>query len=253
MVCKECKVSRGEERRQAREGESDMRKFYYIFGAVAAIGIAVVGYNVSASVFGSAVSAPIDLDFEDDEALIALAQGMTKGDPDATITIVEFGDYQCPACGGFALTVKPQIEATFVASGRAKFVFYDFPLVDLHPNAFLAARASRCAADQDMYWEYHETLFRNQSRWSSATSPAGGFEDYAGDLGMDEDTFGACLNSDKHADVVSANMRLGRRLGISGTPSILIDANGVRRRVPSNDYRSIALAVEAVSPESSGN
>ena len=70
---------------------------------------------------------------------------------------------------------------------------------------------------------------------------------------MDEDTFGACLNSDQHADVVSANMRLGRRLGISGTPSILIDANGERRRVSSFDYRSIALAVEAVSPESSGN
>lgn len=229
-----------------------MKKFYYLFGAVAAIGVGVVGWNVGSSVFGSAVSAPIELDLEDSE-LAALAQGMTKGNPDAPVTIIEFGDYQCPGCGAFALSVKPQVEGTFVESGQAKFVFYDFPLVSIHGNAFLAARASRCAADQDQYWEYHEALFRNQSRWAGSATPAGLFEDYAGELGMDEGEFNACLNSDKYADVVTANMRLGERAGVNGTPTILVGTAQERRRLNGFDYASIAQAIELVTGEDPGN
>lgn len=246
-------MSRGEERRQARETQSDMKKFYYLFGAVAVIGIGVVGYNVGSGVFGSAVSAPIQLDLGSDEELVALAQGVTKGDANAPVTIVEFGDYQCPGCGQFALSVKPQIEGTLVESGRAKFVFYDFPLVSIHPNAFLAARASRCALDQEKYWEYHETLFRNQARWSSATMPSSAFEDYAEEVGMDGGAFRSCLNSDRYADVVSANMELGTRMGVSGTPTVLVNANGQLRRINSNDFQSIASAVEMMTAPAGTN
>jgi len=246
-------VSRGEERRQAREVGSDMKKFYFLFGAVAAIGIGVVGYKVGSGVFGSAVSAPIELDFENDEALVEMAQGVTKGDPDAPVTIVEFGDYQCPGCGSFALSVKPQLELTFIDSGQAKFVFYDFPLISIHPNAFIAARAARCAADQDKFWEYHESLFRNQARWSSSATPIGTFEAYADDLGLDGGEFGSCLNSERFADVVSANMELGARMGVSGTPTILVNANGQLRRVNNNDYQSIARAIETIMSETPGS
>jgi len=229
-----------------------MKKFYLLFGAVAAIGIGVVGYNVGSGVLGSAVSEPIELDIADDAELVELAQGVTKGDPDAPVTIVEFGDYQCPGCGSFALSVKPQIDGTFVESGQASFVFYDFPLISIHNNAFLAARAARCAGDQDMFWEYHETLFRNQARWSTATSPAGGFEDYAGELGMDEGEFGSCLNSDKYADVVTANLELGERMGVTGTPTLMVNANNQTRRVNAYDYQSLATAIELVMSEGPG-
>lgn len=230
-----------------------MKKFYFLFGAVAAIGIGVVGYNVGSGVFGSAVSAPIELDFENDEALVAMAQGITKGDPNAPVTIVEFGDYQCPGCGSFALSVKPQLELTFIDSGRAKFVFYDFPLISIHPNAFIAARAARCAADQDKFWEYHDSLFRNQSRWSSSTTPISTFEAYADDLGLDGGNFASCLNSDRFADVVSANMELATRMGVSGTPTILVNANGQLRRVNNNDYQSIVRAIETITSEGPGS
>lgn len=246
-------MSRGEERRQAREAGSDMKKFYYLFGAVAVIGIGVVGYNMSSSLFGSAVTAPIVLDLEDDEALVALAQGVTKGDLDAPVTIVEFGDYQCPGCGQFALTVKPEIESTLVASGQAKFVFYDFPLISIHQNAFLAARAARCAGDQDKFWEYHETLFRNQSRWSGASMPMSAFEDYADEVGAGGGDFDACLNSDKYADVVSANMELGVRMRVSGTPTVLVNAGGELRGLNSYDLRSIQQAIESMTSDGSGS
>ncbi len=223
-----------------------MKKFYYIFAAVAVIGIGVVGFRVSSSMFGSAVSAPITLDFADDAELIALAQGITKGDDAAPVTLVEFGDYQCPGCGSFALSVKPQIEATLVASGQVKFVFYDFPLISIHPNAFLAARAARCAADEGKFWEYHEVLFRNQSRWATASMPASAFEDYSAEVGVNEGSFTACLNSDEYADVVTANMELGTRMGVSGTPTIFINANGQTRRLNNYDFQSLNDAVQTM-------
>ena len=124
------------------------------------------------------------------------------------VQIVEFGDYQCPACGAFANLEKPRVEEAYVESGKAQFVFYDFPLTDMHPNAFVAARAARCAADQEMFWEYHDNLFRNQTIWSPLSNPTSTFVEYAETLGLDGGDFGACLRSDRHADVVSANMQL---------------------------------------------
>jgi len=246
-------VSRGEDRRAARETESDMKKFYYLFGVVVVIGIGVVGFNVGNSVLSSAATAPIELDLTDEEALVALAQGVTLGDDDAPVTVVEFGDYQCPGCGAFALSVKPQLEGTMVASGEVKFVFYDFPLISIHPNAFLAARAARCSDEQGGYWEYHETLFRNQARWAAATMPSSAFEDYAEEVGMDGGAFSACLNSDKYADVVSANMELGTRMGVNGTPTVMVNANGNTRRINSNDFQSISSAIEAMTGSEGSN
>ncbi len=246
-------MSRGEDRRIARETQSDMKRFYYIFGAVAVIGIGVVGFNVVNSMLSSAVTAPVDLDLADDGALVELAQGVTLGDPEAQVTVVEFGDYQCPGCGAFALSVKPQLEGTLVASGEVKFVYYDFPLISIHPNAFLAARAARCSGEQDSYWEYHETLFRNQSRWAAATMPASAFEDYAEEVGMDGAAFEACLNSEKYADVVTANMELGARMQVNGTPTVMVNANGETRTLFQNDFQTISSVINEMTVSEDGS
>ena len=241
-------VSRSQERREAREGGSDMNKLYLILGVVAVVGIGIVGYSIVSNTLGAAVSQPIAVDgMEDIERLVEMAQGVTKGDPDAPVTIIEFGDYQCPGCGGFAMSVKPQVELALVETGQAKFVFYDFPLVTIHPNAFLAARAARCADDQDLFWEYHDNLFRNQPSWSAEANPMGSFRNYAEAVGLDEGVFTACVNSDRHADVVSANMQLGAALGVSGTPTLLVERDGEVRRLNNMDYQAIAAAVESLS------
>ncbi len=223
-------MSRSEERRQGRQGGADMKKLYIVLAAVAVVGIGAVGYSVGTG--GQAATAPIAVEgLEDMERLVELAQGHTKGDENATVTIIEFGDFQCPACQQFATQHKPAVELNYVESGKAKFVYYDWPIIQAHPNAFLAARASRCAADQNRYWEYHDNLFRNQVRWAPSTNAAGVFIDYAGELGLDEGAFESCLESDLHADVVTANMELGNQMGVGGTPTILIHHNGALRQV----------------------
>jgi protein-disulfide isomerase len=241
-------VSKSERKGQ---GGSDLRKLYIVLAVVAAIGVGAVGYSV-ASGGGGAVTGPVAVEGLDDlERLVELAQGVTKGNENAPITIIEFGDYQCPACQAFALQVKPQVELNYVEAGRAKFVYYDWPIVTGHPNAFLAARASRCAADQGRYWEYHDNLFRNQSRWAALTAPASTFVEYAETLGLDRGTFSSCLNSAQHAELVTANMELGNVLGVNGTPTIYVEHGGSARRVP-GDYMSISTYIETLLAEVPG-
>jgi protein-disulfide isomerase len=195
------------------------------------------------------VTGPVAVEGLDDlERLVELAQGVTKGSEDAPLTIIEFGDYQCPSCQWWATQVKPSVELQYIESGKAKFVFYDWPIVNGHPHAFLAARAARCAGDQGAYWEYHDNLFRNQTRWAASTNPSGMFGDYAEQLGMDRGAFSECLNSDRHAEVVTANMELGNQLGVNGTPTVYVEQGGAARRV-GNDLQSIASYIDDILSE----
>ena len=240
-------ASRGEQRREARDSAgSEMTKFYWVLGAVAVIGVAAVGYSVGSKTFGSAATEPVAVEGLDDmNTLVQLAQGITKGDPNAPITIVEFADYQCPSCGVFALQVKPQVDLQYIETGKAKFVFYDFPLISIHAHSFLAARAGRCANDQEMFWQYQDQLFRNQSSWAAKTSVDGDFVDFAGKAGLDQAAFEACLKSDAHADVVSANMRLAEELGVDATPTIMISqGRGMARRLPGMDFEGIKRVMD---------
>lgn len=232
-----------------------MTKFYWILGAVAVIGVAVVGYSVGSNSFGTAVAEPVEVEGLDDmETLVDMAQGVTRGDPNAPVTVVEFADYQCPACGAFALSVKPQVDLTYVQTGKVRFVYYDFPLTQIHAHAFLAARAGRCAGDQGKFWEYHDILFRNQPSWASQQTVVGTFVDYGEEIGLDVDAFEACVKSDRYADVISANMRLGYELGVDGTPTIMVSrGQGMARRLSNFDFQSIQSVVEAYLAEVDGS
>lgn len=231
--------------RNRTAGNSGLTKFYWAIGLVAALGVAVVAFALRDG--GETASAPIELGEIDDQELIALARGVVWGDPEAPVTIMEFGDYQCPACRSFALEVKPQLDLAYINDGQAKLVFHDFPL-EQHPHAFLAARAARCAGDQDRYHDYHDAIFRTQSRWSPMRDAAGHFRDLADDLGLDAGAFRSCLASDRHADVVTANRRLGERLQVGGTPTILVHhGEGAAQRLGGFQFLDIQRAMEAAA------
>lgn len=222
-----------------------LNRFYWIIGSIAVLGLIIVGYQVG--VRGQAAAAPVVVEgLDDPEVLLQMAQGKVQGDPNAPVTIYEFGDYQCPACGMFALQVKPLVDQAYIAEGKAKFVYYDFPLIQIHPNAFLAARAGRCAGDQDAFWQYHDALFRNQSAWASDPSPIGRFVDYAESAELDGGAFESCLRSDRYADVVTANLRLGEELGVGGTPTVMVQGNGQLRVVQNNSFQGIEAAIAAI-------
>lgn len=222
------------------------------------IGIGVVVLVVALVVFqtrGAAnmATAPVELEGADDPAtLVELASYIEVGSADASVTIVEFADFQCPACASFAIQVKPLVEAAYIEQGTAKFRFYDFPLMGAHAHAFLAARAARCAHDQDAFWSFHDRLFAEQPRWAASGNPASMFSDFAEELGLDGDTFDGCLRSDQHAETVTANMLLGTQLGVQGTPTIMVsEGRGMATRLQGFDFGTIQTAVENLTgPES---
>ena len=222
-------------------------RLYVILGGVVAVGAAAALYSAGSTVFSNAVTEPVDLGELSDEELVNLAYGSELGDADAPITIVEFGDYQCPACAQFAMNTKTLIDLNLVETGRAKFVFYDLPLFGQHSNSFLASRASHCAGDQNRFWEYHMTLFENQFSWAASGDPIGNFVGYARALSLDDDAFGDCLNSDRHADRVTANLRLAGALQLNVTPSVLVRSGDRTSRVPGNSYPAIEEAVEQLT------
>lgn len=204
---------------------------YWLLGGVGLLALLVVGWNLVSSILDDAARQPVALEFATPQELLAVAQGVERGDPNAEITIMEFADYQCPGCQAFFQQTKPFLEMTYVEQGSARFVFYDFPLSDIHAHAFLAARAARCAGDQDRYWDYHDRLFQTQPSWASQSDPLGDFVRYSEEIGLDRSAFQSCLRSDRHADVVTANRMLGEQLGVQGTPSVLVDTgtgNAVR-------------------------
>ena len=222
----------------AEKKSEDLKWFYLVLGATAVLAIGVLGWPLLSGRSSTAtepIAGILSGDLEDVEALIGLATGIERGDPDAPITILEFADFQCLSCQYFATVVKPQIDLAYVDEGVARFAFHDWPLVNLHAHAFFASRAARCALDQgDQYfWPFHDQLFAHQSTWSlSQTAPVNAFESYAAVVGLDVDDFASCLAGDRHADVISANMRLGQQLGVDRTPTLFVSTGrGMATRV----------------------
>lgn len=140
-----------------------------------------------------------------------------KGDPNAPVTIVEFADFQCPYCQRSEAALK---EVLAKYGSRVKLAWEDFPLSEIHSHAEKAAEAARCAGDQGKYWEYHDSLFADQSKLDEASLTA-----RANTLHLDQATFQSCLDSGKFKSQVEADRQAGIKLGISGTPSYFV--NGV--------------------------
>jgi protein-disulfide isomerase len=147
---------------------------------------------------------------------VSIADQPSKGEPKATVALIEFSDYQCPFCGRYTKDTWPQIESEYVSTGKIKYVFRDMPL-EFHKNAFKAAEASHCAGEQGKYWEMHALLFENQA--ALAPEQLGG---YAKSLGLKEAAFQQCLDSGKFAAEIRKDMADASTAGITGTPSFLV-------------------------------
>ena len=179
---------------------------------------------------------------------ISLDDDPVKGNPDAPITIVEFSVFQCPFCAKFHSTTFPQLEANYIDSGKVKFVYRDFPIQSIHPNAVPAAIASECADEQGMFWEYHDLVFENQKKWQGLSGPimVDTFEQYALELGLNTSDFNTCFESGKYADEVTKDLQDGISYGVTGTPGFFVgnDELGYVKMIGAQPYSVFERLIE---------
>jgi protein-disulfide isomerase len=143
------------------------------------------------------------------------------GKKDAKVMLVEYGDFQCPACGG----AYPQLKSIKEKyKGDIAFVFRNFPLTGIHPNALAAAAVAEAAGLQGKFWEMHDKLYDTQDSWSNVAADQRDsiFESYASELGLDMDKFRADRTSKKVNEKISRDQALGRKMKVDATPGIFI-------------------------------
>ncbi len=221
----------------AANRSNSLTPFYAIIGVVAIIGIGILAYQTLSS--GEAATAPVAVDI--DPAELARTPGIGIGREEAPVVIYEFADFQCPGCAGFASFVAPLIKERLVDQGLVRYVYYDFPLTSIHPHAFLASRAGRCANEQGRFWDYHDVLYARQSRWSAMRETTGYFVDIAAELGLDRGQFDSCLRSDRYAEEVTRNLRLGESLGVQGTPTLFVNGRRLAHIPAYSDLEAMVM------------
>jgi protein-disulfide isomerase len=152
------------------------------------------------------------------------------GAKDAPITMVEFGDFQCPFCRASENSVK-EVRAKY--GDKVRVVYMDFPL-GIHAHAMDAANAARCAGEQDKFWQYHDAMFADQSKLAPADLKAS-----AAKLGLDAKKFGACLDKAKYQPQIQQDMAEATKLGVTGTPTFFINGREITGAQPAQKFEDI--------------
>ena len=142
------------------------------------------------------------------------------GNPDAPITILEWGDYQCTFCYKFHQETLQIINEDFIKTGKVKVVFKDFPLNG--PDSKLAAEASYCAQDQEKYWQYHDEVYRNWGGERTGWITREALTEFAVTVNLDTEKFNKCLDDNKYESKVNSLYEFGNQIGIDATPSFLV-------------------------------
>jgi protein-disulfide isomerase len=164
------------------------------------------------------------------------------GPADAPVTLIEYGDFQCPACGAYYPLVEKLI--TTDASTSVRLVFRHFPLPQ-HLNAPLAAQASEAASMQGKFWDMYNMLYQHQNDWANLSDPHSVFEGYAAAIGLDVAKFTIDIDSAAAKQVVSADQAEGETLGIDGTPTFFVNGKAITNPQSYDDFKNLILAAAA--------
>lgn len=164
------------------------------------------------------------------------------GNKDAKVTLVEYSDFQCPACGAYYPIVK---QLNLELAGRIQFVYRHFPLRQTHANANLAALSAEAAGKQNKFWEMHDMIFENQNKWSGEKNAKDLFVEYAQKLNLDIEKFKIDLDSDEVQEKVTNDYQSGIRLGVNATPTFFL--NGTKLQNPASYEAFKKLLEEAIS------
>jgi len=230
------KKERRERRRQERKAEQrsaqkkgGMKRMLVWVGVVAAI--ALVIYGIVLGVLKTAENSPVP------SSVDAISEtDWVKGERTAPVIVVEYGDFQCPACKAYYPVVK-SLSQEFSGTDVA-FVFRHFPLRSTHPNAEDASRAAQASGLQGKFWEMHDLLYERQDDWARVRNPNDIFKKYAEEIGIDVAQFESDIDSDAVKSAVDTNLSGGLSAGVNSTPSFFINGNYISNPSSIDEFRA---------------
>ena len=172
------------------------------------------------------------------------------------VKLVEYGDYECPYCEEYASVVKQVVSDEF---NNITFQFINYPLTNIHPNAFPAARAAQAAGLMGKYWQMHDALYdpANWQQWSTSTNPIPFFQTYATQIGLKLSSFIAKYDSNQVNNMIEADITKGNNVNIQGTPTFYLDGKQIQAGTQVNAFEKLINAAIAahgnVTNSSSGS
>jgi protein-disulfide isomerase len=208
-----------------------MKRFYLLLGAVAVAGVvALLLAARDRPALGLSWDGPAPQPATDG------FNGFVAGSDSAPIEIVEFLDFECPACANFAVIQFPTIREQLIATGRVRWRSRDFPLPG-HQYSRFAAHAAHCAGEQGKYWEMHDQMFEVHGSWAqTGRDPGRLFRDLAQRAGVDAARYDECMQSGRYAGRIEASRQEAERLGVGGTPAFFVDGRHLQGGgVPNSD------------------
>jgi len=161
------------------------------------------------------------------------------GRADAPVVVYEMSDFQCPYCRQFALTVFPTLDREFVATGKVRFVYVNFPLTAIHRHAVAAAAVAMCAARQNKFWPVHDLLFQRQERWAGAEQPVPYLLALADSAGADPAQLAQCVTSRATESEIRADAARAVRAGAHSTPTFYIEGGLLEGAPPVDAFRQV--------------
>lgn len=162
-----------------------------------------------------------------------------QGDPNAPVTIVEFGDFNCGYCGRWATQTLPLINEKYIQTGQVRMAYVHYPI--LGPDSMTAAEATECAAEQDRFWDYHNLLYAQQG---IGFTPAN-LKILADELGLDIDLFEQCLDNFSDREQLENDIRLAQVMGVRGTPAFLVNGIPLAGAYPYEDFERVIEGILA--------
>jgi protein-disulfide isomerase len=166
--------------------------------------------------------------------------GSYLGNPNATVTVIQYGDYQCPYCEAFFQNTWPQLKAEYVDTGKIRFSFQDYAF--LGPDSTTAAMAAHCAGDQYRFWQYHDYLYLHQGGENSGWASVANQKQFAAQLGLNTDQFDQCLDSGKYLQEVQTEIATGRSQGVTAVPTFFVNGTKIVGAQPLADFETVINA-----------
>ena len=226
---RELKKQEWQEKAEKEKRNALFKKFGIIVGVILVVVISIVGLIKISGSSGSSSSSGISVP-------PGSKTDITKGNPKSKVTLIEYADFQCPACAAYHPLVN-QLLSDF--NGKIFYVYRMFPLSSIHKNALISAQAGYASYKQGKFFEMDDYLFNRQTEWAELSDPTTAFTDYAKLLKLDTNKFKTDMNSDEARNYVANSENQASSIGVNSTPTFFVNGRQITNPQNYNDFKKV--------------